>query len=162
MVAYIVFRYIFSRDDQCKVMYEVAPKKFVFLDKQLLCADALVNGTVDGRHPYVRKWVFVSAGERHDLRALMGNSGAVEAEMTALGVNLTIAENLPLFIEDNDSILEAVGDGESLGLVLVQRSGIFPLALVFGMGTTSKVLKMEEVLPMLEKVSFVAIADLNH
>lgn len=145
-----------EKEEKCVV------RKLVYLDKKLIDVNNLFNETIDGRHTYVRKWVFLNAKERYDEDAIFGFSGAVRTEMTALGVETTIRELLPVYFEGSSGLLDAVEGNDEPLVILVQRTGFFPLALVFGMHREKSCeLTVNEASQMVKIARLFAIADLN-
>lgn len=137
-------------------------RKFLYLDKKLIDVDHLFNGTIDGQHPYVRKWVVLNPKDRVQPDAFYGFDSSVSAEMTALGINLTIGEVLPRYFEDCNAFLSAVEGSDDSIVILVQRSGFFPLAIVLGtqMGETRSITPKKANDLVVFAQTF-AIADLN-
>lgn len=134
----------------------------MYLNKKLISIPCLFHETMDGKHHFVRKCVVFNPKDRAEPDAFFGRDGSVKAEMTALGMEISIREQLPMYFEGSNAFLNAMDANDAPIVILLQRSGFFPLAIIFGsqLGET-RALTDEEALEIMPRVQSFAIADLN-
>jgi hypothetical protein len=129
----------------------------IYLSKTLINVDELFDGSIDGRHGWVRKWVLFNVGDADVAGGLFGHSGAVEAELVALGANLSIAEQVVPFVRKYLACSVA-----QPFVLLIQRSGFFVLGVLFADDEfASAELTAEGARARMDNVSVVVIMNLS-
>lgn len=101
-------------------------EQLVYLQKSLMNMDELLDGSIDGKHGWVRKWVLFNLSDDDVEGAVFGHSGGVRVEMVALGANESIVAHAVPFVKKRCMFSAP----ESM-VLLLQRSGFFVLGLFF-------------------------------
>lgn len=133
-------------------------ERVVYLDKSLINVGELLDGVHEGaaRHGWVRRWVHFCVTEPDVFAALCRHDSGVMAEMTALGVNLAIAEQAAPFVQN----MLVWSIGVDTFLLLLQRSGFFVLGVFFGDEPSTQI-TVEDARRRLADVHMVVILNLS-